>query len=515
MKIISKYYKHVLILFVLVFVSTTAVEYFFKHQKKNYLTIQTKLLKKQYQTQYKYLKIMSHDIFSMYQDNTKLISLLAKAEDANTVQRAILRDKVYTMLHRRYLRLVNMGVIQLHFHLKDNTSFLRMHEPSKFGDDLSTIRSSVGLANSTKNPHEGFEAGELLHGFRYVYPLFDAKSKHIGSMEVSFSSKQLIEQITDKNIMDKHLLILKSEVYKHTLEKYIADKYINSLENEKYLVQKASYKSLQSKDFNEVIKNNKFNRKTFEKMENGLDFSISSSYNYNAMVVTFIAINDKFLNKNIAYLVIYTESDHLDRLLVENDYAKILLFSMLLVLFIFSLYISNTQERLKQMAHFDKLTSLPNRAYFYIELKQEIKRARRLNQKLSLMFIDLDGFKNINDTYGHNAGDTVLVETAYRLEDSIRSMDIAARIGGDEFIVLLTNVKDESNAGVIAQKIIDKLNEDFKVSQDILNIGASIGIASFPQDASNIDSLVSSADAAMYKAKESGKNNFVLYKNNK
>ncbi len=510
MKSISKYYKHIIIFLLLAIGSTSVIDNFFKHQREDYLTIQTELLKTQYETQYKYLKIMSHDIFAMYQDKQELIALFAQANDANISTRATIRDKMYKMLQKRYKRLVNMGVVQLHFHLKDNTSFLRMHEPSKFGDDLSNFRPSVQATNETKTPHEGFEAGKLLYGFRYVYPLFDAKSKHIGSMEISFSSDQLIEYITDKYVIDKHLLILKSEIYKNTWKKSIHNRYINSLENENYLVQKESYKELESKEFKEVIKNNKFNNKTFEKMQKGLDFSISSSYNYNAMVVTFIAINDKLRNKNIAYLVIYTESDHLDRLLVENHYSQILLLSILLILFIFSLYITNMQRRLQRMAHFDKLTGLPNRAYFYIELEQEIKRASRLNQKLSLMFIDLDGFKNINDTYGHNAGDVLLIETAHRLTKSIRNMDIAARIGGDEFIVLLTNVKNESDATLVAQKIIDKLNEDFKISKQTLKIGASIGIASFPEDAKDIDTLVSCADAAMYEAKGNGKNSFVL-----
>ena len=514
MKSITKYYKHIIIFLLLALILNAAIGGFFKQQRESYLNIQTDLLKTQYETQYKYLKIMSHDIFSMYQENPKLIALFAQANASNTEQRALIRDKMYKMLHRRYIRLTNMGVIQLHFHLKDNTSFLRMHQPNKFGDDLSSFRASVKATNETKTPHEGFEAGKLLHGFRYVYPLFDKKSKHIGSMEVSFSSDQLVEYITDKYVIDKHLLILKSEVYKNTWADSIKDLYIPSLENKNYLVQRGSYRDLDIEEFKEVIKDKKFNKKTFEKMQKGLDFSISSSYNYNAMVVTFIAINNTLENKNIAYLVIYTESDYLDKLLVEDDYSKLLLLSMLFVLFIFSLYITKTQQRLEQMAHFDKLTGLPNRAYFYIELEQEIRRAKRLKQKLSLMFIDLDGFKNINDTYGHNAGDILLIETAHRLTKSVRHMDIAARIGGDEFIVLLTNVQDDSSATMVAQKIIDKLNEDFNISKQVLNIGASIGVASFPDDAQDIDTLVSYADAAMYEAKENGKNSFTLYSNN-
>ena len=514
MKTIITYYKHFLIFLLIAVVSNIAIENFFKHQKNNYLIIQTELLKKQYETQYKYLKIMSHDIFSMYQDNQKLMKLFTQANDANSSMRVIIRDEMHNMLYKRYKRLVNMGVVQLHFHLKDNVSFLRMHKPSMFGDDLSGFRPSVKLANSTKKPQEGFESGRLRHGFRFVYPLFNTESKHIGSMEVSFSSEQLIEYITDKYVVDKHLLILKSEVYKNTWKESINSIYMDSIENENYLVHNESYKELESREFQEAIKNNKFNKRISQKMQKGLDFSISSSYNYNAMVVTFIAINDKLQNKNMAYLVLYTESDHLDRLLVENDYSKILLFSILFVLLVFSLYVTKTQHRLQQMAHFDKLTQLPNRAYFYIELAQEIKRAKRLNQELALMFIDLDGFKEINDTHGHDAGDIVLIESAQRLENTIRNMDIAARVGGDEFIVLLTNVKEESSISSIAQKIIDKLNTDIKVSKQMVHVGASIGIASFPKDANDIDTLIKNADTAMYRAKESGKNTFKLYQNN-
>ena len=114
-------------------------------------------------------------------------------------------------------------------------------------------------------------------------------------------------------------------------------------------------------------------------------------------------------------------------LLVENDYAQVLLVSLLGLLFIFSIYVTIMQLRLEQMVHYDKLTQLPNRAYFYIELKQELKRALRYNKNLALMFIDLDGFKNINDSYGHDAGDELLAQTAHRLKQSIRNVDIAAR----------------------------------------------------------------------------------------
>lgn len=489
-----------------------SINYFFKRQQENYLKIQTELIQTQFQTQYKYLKIMSHDIYSMYQDNQKLISLFEKTTNASKEEQALIRNKMYNMLKKRYKRLVNMGVKQLHFHLKDNTSFLRMHAPNKFGDNLQSIRKSVATTNREIRPTEGFEVGKVHHGFRYVYPLFSNANEHIGSIEISFSSKQLIEYITDKFIIDKHFIILKSEIESKMYTKFKNDLYDNSVESPSYCVEKGSSLKLKNREFHKIIKDSNDNELISQKMHDGKPFSTSSSYNYNAIVITFIPINSALEKRNIAYLVLYSESDYIDSLVVEREYVKILLASIISLLFLFSIYVSVTQHRLKQMAHFDKLTSLPNRAYFYIGLEREVKRAKRSKKTLALMFIDLDGFKNINDTYGHDSGDKLLVETAYRLQKSVRTMDLVARIGGDEFIVLLTDVTQISNASDIAQNIINRLNQDFKINNHILNIGASIGISFYPQDADNIDTLISNADSAMYVAKNSGKNNFSIHK---
>ncbi len=511
MKVISLFYKHV-ILFILIFIALNyAVKYFFEHQEKNYLAVQTELLRAQYQTQYKYLKIMSSDIYVMYQENQELISIFAQAQDANLSQRDVIRKKMRATLHKRYKRLVNMGVKQLHFHLKDNTSFLRMHSPENFGDDLTEIRPTVAMTNATLNENEGFEVGKFAHGFRYVYPLFDSKKRHIGSVEVSFPSEQLIEHLSDKFIINKHLLVLESEIRRNMKSNLIQNVYEKSLENANYLVAKNSYSNLDNREFNRAMRDLNQNATTILNMTKGVAFSMSSEYNYNSLVVSFIPINSGMDKKNVAYLIFYTESDYIDALLVEKNYARILLASLLSVLFIFSVYVTLTQRRLERMAHYDKLTQLPNRAYFYIALEQEIKRASRSQKNLTLMFIDLDGFKPINDSYGHNAGDEVLIETAIRLQASIRNVDIAARIGGDEFIVLLVDVKYEKDSQAVAQKLIDKLNEEFRIGKHSLHIGASVGIATFPKDADNLDELVSRADEAMYRAKENGKNNFVSY----
>ena len=510
MTIITKFYKQFLIFFIILFVLNYAVDTFFENQKNSYLNVQTQLVQNQYNTQYKYLKIMSHDIYSMYQDNQKLISLFAQATNANSSSKAVIRNKMYKMLERRYKRLENMGIKQIQFHLKDSSSFLRMHSPEKFGDDLREIRKSVLLTNTTLLPSEGFEIGKILHGFRFVYPLFDADKKHIGSMEVSFSSDQVIQNITSKYLIDKHVLILKSAVSKSRWKESMLTFYDLCLGNPAYLIEKNSYMIKNDGKFHKTLELT--SNKIPQNMKEGLAFSTPFIYNFNSVVSTYIPIKNSTQN-NIAYIVLYSESDYLDSLHVEKNYTRMLMITILLLLFIFAIYVTITQRKLEQMAHFDKLTNLPNRAYFYIELEQEIKRAKRLKYNLALMFIDLDGFKNVNDTFGHNVGDELLIQTASRLQKSIRGVDIVARIGGDEFIVLLTNMKEIQAASLIAKNIIDILNNDFLINKQTINIGASIGISCYPNHASDIDTLVSNADEAMYQAKDSGKNNFVLYKN--
>lgn len=160
------------------------------------------------------------------------------------------------------------------------------------------------------------------------------------------------------------------------------------------------------------------------------------------------------------------------------------------------------------MAHTDYLTGLPNRAMFYDRLKQSIAHAKRHNKKLALLFMDLDGFKQINDQFGHDIGDALLCEVAKRLSRIIRVEDTVARTGGDEFIFVLNDIPDAENAAVVANKIIDSVGEKFVFANKTALIGCSIGIAVFPDDSVNMETLITKADDAMYKAKVQGKSNY-------
>ena len=163
------------------------------------------------------------------------------------------------------------------------------------------------------------------------------------------------------------------------------------------------------------------------------------------------------------------------------------------------------------IANHDHLTALPNRAMFSRRLQEAMLRAQRHAGKLAVLFIDLDRFKDINDTLGHHAGDRLLTEVAARLSRTMRKTDTIARLGGDEFVVLLEDLQDPEDAGRVAQHFVDVLAEPYALDGREIRTSASIGISTFPTDTEDLHSLLKYADIAMYRAKEQGRNAFVFY----
>lgn len=169
------------------------------------------------------------------------------------------------------------------------------------------------------------------------------------------------------------------------------------------------------------------------------------------------------------------------------------------------------KSELVRQAHHDLLTGLPNRMHFFLSLEQAIATASRIHGELAVLFIDLDGFKPVNDRFGHAAGDQVLVAVAGRLRHMLRTGDMAARLGGDEFVMLIKGDKMEKQIEGIAIRVLEVLNGQMKVEDYAVQVGASIGISLYPHDGSTAEELVQHADTAMYRAKSGGCNTFVRY----
>lgn len=170
------------------------------------------------------------------------------------------------------------------------------------------------------------------------------------------------------------------------------------------------------------------------------------------------------------------------------------------------------ESKIAHLAHYDYLTDLPNRALLLDVLNHSLALAVRNKIKVAVLFLDLDGFKHINDTLGHDAGDLLLKGVAARLKKSIRNSDTVARVGGDEFIVVLDNIGTDEDVPHVANKIISALSDAFDLKGLPGRVGASIGISVFPDDSDNSVQLVKQADQAMYLAKQSGKNTYRFFR---
>jgi len=173
--------------------------------------------------------------------------------------------------------------------------------------------------------------------------------------------------------------------------------------------------------------------------------------------------------------------------------------------------VKRSLQQLDHLAHHDTLTDLPNRLLLQDRLDHAIHRAHRLGHRLAVLFLDLDRFKNINDTLGHAAGDQLLRIFAGRLSRLVREGDTVARLGGDEFMVLLEDYASDEDPHIVAQKLLDSLDEAFDIQGHQLFITASIGISLYPDDGMTVDELVRNSDAAMYRAKQKGKNSYHFY----
>jgi diguanylate cyclase (GGDEF)-like protein/PAS domain S-box-containing protein len=169
------------------------------------------------------------------------------------------------------------------------------------------------------------------------------------------------------------------------------------------------------------------------------------------------------------------------------------------------------EERNRYLAYHDVLTDLPNRAFFLGLQRQALSQAKRARHMLALLFLDLDKFKPVNDQFGHDVGDKLLLQVAQRLSSAVRKSDTVARIGGDEFAIVLPTLPDTGVAEMLASKLIDGITRPFIIDGREIRIGASVGIAFYPIDGEDPDELMRKADQAMYAAKSRGGNGYRLF----
>ncbi len=230
--------------------------------------------------------------------------------------------------------------------------------------------------------------------------------------------------------------------------------------------------------------------KNIQKTEQSVGL-VHHSYHGNGLNNTFELEVSPLRDKDgVVYGSIEVARDITDRLRIEKELRE-------------------SKSRLYRLAHHDSLTGLPNRLLFQDRLEQAMLKARRTEEKVVVLFLDLDKFKEVNDTLGHDVGDELLVEVAGRLQGLCRQSDTIARMGGDEFVFLLDNVKNRSGAETVVRKISAAMEKPVHING--LQISTSIGIAIFPDDGGDLNDVIKKADTALYQAKKAGRNGFVFY----
>lgn len=448
---------------------------------------------------------MSDSIYHLYIDNDrikKLFTLGVKSVDPS--KKMYYRNQLFLRLQNLYKKLIQYNFRQFHFHENNNKSFLRFHRPEKFGDDLTGVRASVEYANREKKYVSAFEEGRIFNGYRFIYPVA-YKNEHIGSVEVSVSVGSVIEQLKKRFKKEAQFIILKdlvkSKLFKNELSNYIPWPVDNMFFLDRAVQGKCILRNRISQKDAKIVKD-----ELHKNFKAGKAFCTEIYLDQNPAMLTFLPIMN-FTGDCIAY--IFSVSDN--KRMIKERRAFVFIFIPLIILFlmliVFTVYYRYSQKKFESMATYDFLTKVYSREVLFQKLDTEIARYKRYSKTFSIIMIDIDHFKNINDTFGHSAGDLVLSDIGQIFLNNIRETDVVGRYGGEEFIILLPETSLD-NAVKVAENL-KKLISEFNFHK-VGKVTASSGVAVMDRKFSSIEDLINLADERLYMAKQLGRNRVVF-----
>lgn len=450
------------------------------------------------QNSYKVLSSFVYDNINQKNDILKLIYRLSKSNIKESIP---IRKKLIEKLNTFYKLLNRYNIYYVTFYFPNGEVFLRMHKPYKYGDNIYKNHRSLSFLKSSATQNI-----ETITGITYRYPIF-YKDILIANMKTSISFNVLKQELTKLFNSDYEYIINKNFISNASLQSG-KKLFIQSDIDKNFFYEENSLKKDRSRINNQTI--HQINLLLKDKIKDKLDlqksFALSVKLNGKYYVVTFLTISPEIKNSpNIGYLISYEQDNTYE--IFNSIFIQNLFFGnvITILILIFIYYVLNVNEKLKLIAATDKLTHLFNRNKFYEIANSEMERAKRYKRPLSIVMFDIDHFKRINDTYGHNIGDYVLKTLSKIIKENIRKNDWAFRWGGEEFIVIAPET-DLEDAVKLAEKLREAVEKyDF---DKVHRVTISIGVANYKEDIdkNNIDSLVNRADEALYRAKEGGRN---------
>lgn len=427
----------------------------------------------------------------------RVTALLRRAWHAGEAERAPLRRELHRLMLPQYERMTRFHFRQLHFHFPDNTSFLRMHSPAEFGDDLTAVRATVRLANERRRPVMGFEEGRIFNGYRFVYPLFDG-GEHVGSVEVSFSMESFLEVLAGLDDA-RHVFAIDRSVVESVVFAHHRDHYVDSPISPRLMHDRSALGGgMDAAVFRSLGPGLE------ARLDEGRDFGFARSEGGGGLRALFRAVGN-LEGKTVGWIVSVAPDGTVARL--EADLRRVVALTLLAwaALMVASWIFLTDRQKLAILSATDPLTGIMNRRSFIERAQREMAAARDSGAPLGLVLLDVDHFKAFNDTWGHNEGDRVLAGTAAAASRLIRSGDLLARWGGEELMVLLPRCGLDA-----ALRVAEKLRAG--IAEAPLSphqpVTVSLGVTVYAVG-ETFEAFVGRADAALYEAKAGGRNRAV------
>ncbi len=332
------------------------------------LKVESKTIQTEYKSIYKTFEDLANTVFHGYINKPEITQIIKNKN----------REELYSKLQKSYRYLTSIDFKQIHFHTKDNISFLRMHKPEKYGDNLTDFRYSIDYTNTNKTFISGLELGRVVPGFRFLYPLYDDQNKHIGSVEASFAVEAFTKKLTELFNVQTNFII-KKEIIKEEIFNSSSSQYTTSLESSNYLLLQEDSTSKISKNKNKIksIYSESIKQIVEKKMGNETIFSLSARIDEYDKIITFLPAFD-IEKKHIGYFVVYHDSSKLTNIIEQTNYEHIIGF--LLVLGIFFIFYKNIQHKyLLELEVDDKTKKLTQTT---ILLEEQTSELEEMNDSL-------------------------------------------------------------------------------------------------------------------------------------